>query len=128
LLRCAALRFARCGAGQIVTPVTRHARCRAAECDEVIGPARPPRQSLRLVARRPQRRRISEAGRSPSLQPPRQASWHVGRDAASPEHGAARAPVVPPRSPQLRPRRITRGTCGGIFKRWAGKLAHCFGC
>ena len=21
-----------------------------------------------------------------------------------------------------------RGTCGGIFKRWAGKLAHCFGC
>ena len=33
-------------AGQIVTPNTRRARSRAAECDEVIGPARPPRQSL----------------------------------------------------------------------------------
>lgn len=29
----------------IATPVTCHARCRAAECDGVIGPARPPRQS-----------------------------------------------------------------------------------
>ncbi len=80
-LRCVLLRKLRpC---QIVTPVTRHARCRAAECDGVIGSARPPRQSLRLVSRRPQRRRTSEAGRSPSLQPPRQTSWHIGRDAAS---------------------------------------------
>ena len=79
---------------------------RAAECLEVIGPARPPRQSLRLVSRRPQRRRTSETGRSSPLQPPRQASWHIGRDAASPEPWAARAPVVPPRSPQLRPRQL----------------------
>ena len=74
-------------------------------------------------------------------------AWcHVGRRAAAagercgrhlqsaalrrrPEGGvAARAPVVPPRSPQLRPRRIARGTCGGVFKRWARKPAHCFGC
>ncbi len=84
-LRCVLLRTLRpC---QIVTPVTRHARCRAAECLGVIGPARPPRQSLRLVSRRPQRRRTSCAGRPSPLQPPRQASWHIGRDAASPEHG-----------------------------------------
>src|SRR5574337_989708 len=25
------------------------------------------------------------------------------------------------------PRPLARGTCGGIFKRWAGKPAHCFG-
>jgi len=43
-LRCVLLRKLR--SCQIVTLVTRHARCRAAECDEVIGPARPPRQSL----------------------------------------------------------------------------------
>jgi hypothetical protein len=57
-------------------------------------------------------------------------AWcHVGRGAAAarelrcrlrfaapPAVVAARAPGVPPRSPQLRPRRITRGTCGGIFK------------
>ena len=31
--------------------------------------------------------------RSAALQPLRQTSWHIGRDAAPPEHGAARAPV-----------------------------------
>ncbi len=52
--------------------------------------ARPPRQSLRLVARRSQGRRRS---------------WCCGclRDAAPPAVEAARAPVVPPRSPHQAP-------------------------
>ncbi len=101
-------------------PRPRHARCRAAECNELRSirldrhASRSP--GVRLVSCRPRSRRISEPARSSSLQPLRQASWHIGRDAASPEHGAARAPVVPPRSPQLRPRQRVRGTCGGIFK------------
>ena len=92
---------------------TRHARCRAAECDELIGPARPPRQALTF----------GSLGGTSAAEAPYLMCWegafaataapgsrHIGRAAASPEHGAARAPVVPPRSPQLRPRRITRGT------------------
>jgi len=42
-LRCAALRSLH--ADQIATPVTRHARCRAAECIGSLAAARPPRQS-----------------------------------------------------------------------------------
>ena len=65
---------------------------------------------------------------SPSLQPLRQASWHIGRDAEAPcEKGspcASRPTALPPAAPPSR----VRGTCGGIFKRWAGKLAHCMGC
>jgi len=65
--------------------------------------------------------------RSAALQPPRQASWHIGRDAA-PTVGGQPVRQSSHRAPPTRPRRIARGTCGGIFKRWAGKPAHCFGC
>jgi hypothetical protein len=105
-LQVAALRSARCGAGQIVNPVTRHARCRAAECLESdrSGSTAAPVAALCVTsaAEAPDLRGWVAS----SLQPPRQASWHIGRDAAPPEHGAARAPVVPPRSPQLRPRQV----------------------
>ena len=47
-------------ASQIVTPVTRHARCRAAEESDRGAPARPSRQSLRFVSRQPQSRRRSD--------------------------------------------------------------------
>lgn len=55
--RGASLRSLR--AAQIVTPRIRHARSRAAEVIYRGSPARPPRQPLRLVSRRPQRRRRS---------------------------------------------------------------------
>ena len=63
----------------------------------MIGPARPPRQSLRLVSRPPQRRRPSETGQASPLQPLHQASWHIGRDAAPP------MPVPPKRPAAARP-------------------------
>jgi hypothetical protein len=116
-LQVAARCSARCGTGQIATPVTAKPDAGSLNAGfiEVFAAARPPRQSLRLVSRRPQGRRCS---------------WCCGRllCVAPPAGVAARAPVVPPHSPQLRPRQQVRGTCGGIFKRWAGKPAHCFGC
>jgi len=77
---------ARCGAGQIVTPVTRQARSRAAECGvkDMFAAARPPRQSLACgslggtsAAEAP----LLVIVRSAALQPLRQASWHISRDA-----------------------------------------------
>lgn len=66
--------------------------------------------------------------RSAALQPLRQAGWHIGRDAAPPVGAGSPCASRPTALPPRRPRRIARGTCGGIFKRWAGKPAHCFGC
>ena len=72
-------------------------------CTEVLAAARPPRQSLRSVARRPQRRRCSWMfGRLRCNRCARRA----GTSAATlrrPWEGAARAPVVPPRSPHGAP-------------------------
>jgi len=105
-------------ARQIVTSTTRHARCRAAF--DVIGPARPSRQSLR--------------------------SCHVGRCDAGPQatgqalrcrrrasmrcHATcggfglvegAQTEACPPRSPHAPPS-LVRGTCGGSLMRWAQRL------
>ena len=85
---------------QIATPSTRHARSRAG-C-EAIAVARPSRQSLRLMSRRPRRRRRSgDCGllRVHAAQP----AW------GSP--CAGRPTALPPRSP----RAGARGTGGGIF-------------
>jgi hypothetical protein len=120
-LQVAARCSARCGAGQIATPVT--AKPDAGPLNAGMQTSAYSGSTVAPVAR---------------LRLP----WcHVGRRAAAARHVAvgctvlrrpwevaARAPVVPPRSPQLRPRPQVRGTCGGIFKRWAGELAHCFGC
>jgi hypothetical protein len=65
---------------------------------------------------------------SAALQPLRQASWHIGPDAAPSVGRWQPVRQSSHRAPPRRPRRIARGTCGGIFKRWAGKPAHCFGC
>ncbi len=114
-------------------PGHRHARRRAAEgqlrqSDRHGSADAPVVRCALLVSRRPQRRRGScRSGRLRCNRCARRA----GTPAATlrrPWGGAARAPVVSPRSPQLRPRQLLRGTCGGIFKRWAWKLAHCFGC
>jgi hypothetical protein len=59
-LAVAAGNAALCGAAPArpSAPVTRHTRCRAAEIPSIqSGPARPPRQSLRLMSRRSRRRR-----------------------------------------------------------------------
>ena len=100
-------------------------------CIEVLAAARPPRQSLACgslggtsAAEAP----LLVIVRSAALQPLRQASWHIGRDAAPPVGRGQPVRQSSHRAPPTRPRRIARGTCGGIFKRWAGKPAHCFGC
>lgn len=86
--------------GQIATPSTRHARSRAGL--EVIAAARPSRQSLRLMSRRPRgRRRSGDCGQ-------------LRLRAAQPAWGslcAGRPTALPPRSP----RAVARGTGGGIF-------------
>ena len=116
-LQVAALRSARCGAGQIATPVTRHARSRAAE-DRVQRSARSGSTAAPFAALG-----VTSAAEAPplvivrsaALQPLRQASWHIGRDAAPPV--GRRQPVrqsshrAPPTAPPSR----VRGTCGGIF-------------
>ena len=49
----------------------------------------------------------------------------LGRPSKQRGSACARRPTaLPPAAPPS----FVRGTCGGIFKRWAGKLAHCFGC
>jgi len=89
-----------------------------AGCGEVLAAARPPRQSLACGSLGG-----TSAAETPLL---------VAVRAASPCCAARRRwqPVRQSshRAPPTRPRRIARGTCGGIFKRWAGKPAHCFGC
>jgi len=98
---------------------------------EMLAAARPPRQSLACgslgdtsAAEPP----LLVDARSASLQPLRQASWHIGRDAAPPVGRGQPVRQSSHRAPPTAPPSIARGTCGGIFKRWAGKLAHCFGC
>lgn len=73
---------------------------------EVIAPARTPRQSLRLVSRRPQSRRCSRHPVACALLVARRGSGSA----------CANGPTaIPPR----RPHPQVRGTCGGIFQRWA---------
>jgi hypothetical protein len=48
-----------------------------------------------------------------SLQPLRQASWHIGRDAAPSEHGAARAPGQPTALPPAAPPSCGEGDLWG---------------
>jgi hypothetical protein len=73
---------------------------------EVIAAARTPRQSLRLVSRRSQSRRCS-------VHPVACAALVARRGSGS---ACAKGPtVIPPR----RPHPQVRGTCGGIFQRWA---------
>lgn len=135
----AALRSARCSAVPNATPVTRHARSRAAE-DRVQRSARSGLAAAQPAISGSTAAPFAALGgtsaaeapllvivRSAALQPLRQAGWHSCRDAAPPVRGQ---PVRQSshRAPPTRPRRMARGTCGGIFKRWAGKPAHCFGC
>ena len=115
-------------ASQIVTPVTRHARCRAAEESDRGAPARPPRQSLRFVSRQPQSRRRSDlagvftASVAPGelSHPPRRCDAFVEMQPA--RLTSHRAP--PSCAPVLR----RGGLVGGSIQRWVGKPAHCFGC
>jgi hypothetical protein len=94
---------------------------------ERIAAARPPRQPLRLVSRRSRRRRCSRVAAT-SLHAPRLAGCHVACGAASPQgRGSLRAGRPTALSPRV-PRAWARGDGGGIFRRWAGKPAHCFGC
>ena len=69
-LQVAALRSARCGAGQIATPVTRHARCRAAECRDAE------KCTQRLCRCKVSDQRLDRRAS-------RCAWWHVGRRAAA---------------------------------------------
>ena len=75
--------------------------------------ARPPRQSLAFgslggtsAAEAP----LLVIVRSASLQPLRQASWHIGRDAAPPVSGGSPCASRPTALPPLRPRQSVRGT------------------
>jgi hypothetical protein len=117
---------------QIATPVTRHARCRAAEVlPDRAGSARVPVVRLRLTwchARRGAagshgwggRLRAAAAPGDLSQRPPLLRALG-GTPAACNARAAHRAP--PSCAPSL-----ARGTCGGIFERWAGTRAHHFGC
>ena len=104
-LQVAALRFARCGAGQIATPVTRHARSRAAEV-----------RLHRSARSRSTAAPVAALGgtsaaeppllvniRSASPQPLRQASWHIVRDAAPPAGSGSPCASRPTAPCQRRP-------------------------
>ena len=111
----------------IATAAVRGARCRATEGqgNELPAaasplrfwrpPARPTRHSLRSVSRRPQGRRCSWVLGSTSLQPLRQASWHIGRDAAPTRGGGSPCAGRPTAHPPAAPPSWVRGTCGGSF-------------
>jgi hypothetical protein len=87
----------------------------------VLAAARPPRQSLPKPG-------CGQLGGTALAKPPLLVRWRsslrcfVAHDAGSPYAG--RPTAIPPASPHAG----ARGTCGGIFERWAGKPAHCFGC
>ena len=108
-------RCARCGAGQIATPVTRHARSRAAE-DRVQRSARSGCAAAKPAISGSTAAPFAALGvtsaaeppllvnvRSASLQPLRQASWHIGRDAAPPvgrrQHVRQSSHRAPPTAP-----------------------------
>ena len=95
------------------TPATPDAGPLNALTLEVIGPARPPRQSLRVVARRPRRRRTSERWRAPRRSrcargPVTPAAWLGPSAGMQPS-----SPVKPTAIPLTSPRPSARGTCGG---------------
>ena len=121
-LRCAPLHKLRpC---QIVTPVTRHARCLAAERLEVIGPARPPRQSLTFGSLG-----VTSAAEAPDLR-----GWVVVFAATAAPNKLAHRPrrcvdrnagqrvrQSSQRAPPTAPPSSVRGTCGGSSSGGPGK-------
>ena len=72
-------------------------------------------RALRLVSRRPRSRRLSGRALACAALRLTKRSQH-------------RAPGLPTALPPTAPPSFARGTCGGISIRWAGKLAHRFGC
>jgi len=129
------LRSLRCACSlptaQIVTPVTRHTRCRAAEVLEVIDPARPARQSRTCgslgVTPAAETPGLRESGAACAAAVAPDELARLPRRCAGLIRGSA-APARPTALPPAAPPSCVRGTCGGIFERWARKLAHCFGC
>jgi len=109
--------------GQTATPTTRHARSRAARIPipiptrSQLGPARPARQSLRLVARRTRGRRPSCPWAGRSRQPSRLLRRHAVCWCSGPRvlRSLGGTPVQPTALPPRRPHPWLRGTCGGIF-------------
>ena len=105
---------------QIATPVTRHARCRAAERLEQIEPARPARQSFAFGSFG-----VTRSAETPALkrwagafaQPLRQASCHSAHRAPGPSSPSLQpsSPVQPTALPPVAPPSFMRGTDGGIF-------------
>ena len=84
---------------------------------DVIESARPPRQSLRLVSRRSQSRRLSQMLRAPprircAREPVTSSDRAPGPDFFSLQPSS---PVQPTALPPAAPPSFMRGTCGGIF-------------
>ena len=83
-------------------------------------PARPARQSLALgVMSSAETPALGTRSPFAAFAAPDKLSRRLRRCVANEKEGQPRAPVDPPRSPQLRPRPSSRGTCGGI-KRGGG--------
>jgi len=104
-------------AGQIATPVTRHARCRAAGClswSSRLGSRAGRSPSAALVSRGPQGRRLSGVERAPSRSRCARGPVTASAGAAGPRcFLPPSSPVQPTALPPAAPPSLARGTCGG---------------